>query len=75
MITKIRQDSLAQARKCSNRYETLYTDDNDDESLNSCDSSTSSDSSISSDEISDKISSGNMQKKKKIEKSQRKGRE
>ena len=32
--------------KCSNRYETLYTDDNGDESLNSCDSSTSSDGSI-----------------------------
>ena len=45
--------------KCSNRYETLDTDDNDDESCNSYDSSTSS------DEISDKISSGNMQKKKK----------
>ena len=48
--------------KCSNRYETLYTDDNGDESLNSCDSSTSSDGSISSDETSDEISSGNMQK-------------
>ena len=35
--------------KCSNRYETLYTYDNDDESCNSCDSSTSSDSSASSD--------------------------
>ena len=45
--------------KCSNRYGTLDTDDNDDESCNSYDSSTSS------DEISDKISSGNMQKKKK----------
>ena len=32
--------------KCYNRYETLYTDDNGDESLNSCDSSTSSDGSI-----------------------------
>ena len=48
--------------KCSNRYETLYTDDNGVESLNSCDSSTSSDGSISSDETSDEISSGNMQK-------------
>ena len=48
--------------KCSNRYETLYTDDNGDESLNSCDSSTSSDGSISSDETSDEISSGIMQK-------------
>ena len=48
--------------KCSNRYETPYTDDNGDESLNSCDSSTSSDGSISSDETSDEISSGNMQK-------------
>ena len=48
--------------KCSNRYETLYTDDNGDESLNSCDSSTSSDGSISSDETSDEISSGTMQK-------------
>ena len=48
--------------KCSNRYETLYTDDNGVESLNSCDSSTSSDGSISSDKTSDEISSGNMQK-------------
>ena len=38
--------------KCSDRYETLYTDDNGDESYNSYDSSTSS------DEISDEISSG-----------------
>ena len=60
--------------KCSNRYETLYTDDNDDESCNSDDSSTSSDGSTLSDKMSDEISSGNMQKKKKIEKSQRKGR-
>ena len=51
--------------KCSNRYETLYTDDDDDESCNSYDSSTSSDGSISSDEIYDEISSDNMQKKKK----------
>ena len=50
--------------KCSNRYETLYTDD-DDESCNSYDSSTSSDGSILSDEIYDEISSDNMQKKKK----------
>ena len=50
--------------KCSNRYETLYTDDNDDESCNSYDSSTSSNSNTSSDEISDKISSGNIHKKK-----------
>ena len=50
--------------KCSNRYETLYTDDNDDESCNSYDSSTSSDSSISSNKIFDEISSGNIQKKK-----------
>ena len=50
--------------KCSNRYETLYTDDNDDESCNSYDSNTSSDGSTSSDEISDEISSGNIQKKK-----------
>ena len=49
----------ADETKCSNRYETLDTDDNDDESCNSYDSSTSS------DETSDKISSGNMQKKKK----------
>ena len=42
--------------KCSDRYETLYTDDNDDESYNSYDSSTPSDSSTSSDEISDEIS-------------------
>ena len=48
----------ADKTKCSNRYETLDTDDNDDESCNSYDSSTSS------DEISDKISSGNMEKKK-----------
>ena len=48
----------ADETKCSNRYETLDTDDNDDESCNSYDSSTSS------DEISDKISSGNMEKKK-----------
>ena len=50
--------------KCSNRYETLYTDDNDDESCNSYDSSTSSDSSITSDKMFDEISSGNIQKKK-----------
>ena len=49
--------------RCSNRYETLYTDDNDKVSRTSCDS-TSSDSSTSSDKISDKISSGNIQKKK-----------
>ena len=49
--------------KCSNRYETLYTDDNDDESCNSDDSSTSSDGSTLSDKMSDEISSGNMQKK------------
>ena len=46
--------------KCSNRYETLYTDDNDDESCNSYDSSTSKGSSTSPDEIS----SGNVQKNK-----------
>ena len=34
--------------KCSNKYETLYRDDNDDESCNSCNSSTTSDSSTSS---------------------------
>ena len=56
--------------KCSNRYETLYTDDNDDESCNSYDSSTSSDGSASPDKISDEILSGNIQKKK-IEKFQR----
>ena len=50
--------------KCSNRYETLYTDDNDDESCNLDDSSTSSDGSTLSDEMSDEISSANMQKKK-----------
>ena len=50
--------------KYSNRYETLYSDDNNDESCNSYDRSTSSDGSTSSDEISDEISSGNMQKKK-----------
>ena len=59
--------------KCFNRYETLYTDDNDDGSCNSHDSSTSSDCSTSSDEISKKISSGNVQKKE-IEQYQRKGR-
>ena len=58
--------------KYSNRYGTLYTDD-DDESCNSYDSSISSDSSTSSDEISEEIASGNIQKKK-IEKFQRKGR-
>ena len=42
--------------KCSDRYETLYTDDNGDESYNSYDSSTPSDSSTSSEEISDEIS-------------------
>ena len=50
--------------KCSNRYETIYTDDNDDGSWNSYDSSTSSDSSTASDKISDEISSGNIQKEK-----------
>ena len=50
--------------KCSNRYETLYTDGNDDESCNSCHSGTSSDSSTSSDQISHEISSGNIQTKK-----------
>ena len=50
--------------KYSNWYETLYTDDNDDETCNSYNSSTSSDGSTSSDEISGEISSGNMQKKK-----------
>ena len=39
--------------KCSNRYETLYTDDNDDEFYNSCNSSTFSNSSASSDKILD----------------------
>ena len=51
--------------KCSNRYETLYTDDNDDEFYNSCNSSTSSNSSASSDKMLDEISSDNIQKKKK----------
>ena len=51
--------------KCSNRYQTLYTNDNDDESCNSYDSSTSSDGGTSSDKMSDGISSGKMQKKKK----------
>ena len=50
--------------KCSNWYETLYTDDNDDETCNSYNSSTSSDGSTSPDEISGDISSGNMQKEK-----------
>ena len=50
--------------KCSNRYETLYTDNNDDQFCNSYDDSTSSGSSTLSNEISDKISSGNIQKKK-----------
>ena len=50
--------------KCSNRYETLYADDNDDESCNSYDSSTSPDSSISSDKIFDEISSSNIRKKR-----------
>ena len=45
-------------------YETLYKDDNVDESCNSYDVSTSSDSSTSSDEISDEVLSGNIQKKK-----------
>ena len=54
-------------------YETLYTDDNDDGSCNSHDSSTFSDCSTSSDEISKKISSGNVQKKE-IEQFQRKGK-
>ena len=35
--------------KCSSRYETLFTDDNNDESCNSHNSSTSSDGSTSSD--------------------------
>ena len=50
--------------KCSNRYETLHTVDNDDELCNWYEGSASSDSSTSSDEISDEISSGNIQKKK-----------
>ena len=50
--------------KCSHRYETLYADDNDDESCNSYNNITSSGGSTSFDEISDEISSGNMQKKK-----------
>ena len=57
------------AIKCSNSYETLYTDDHDDESCNSYDSSTFSDSSTSSDKISDEIS-WVICKRKKIEKSQ-----
>ena len=50
--------------KCPSRYETLYTNDNDDESCTSYDSSTSSDGSASPDKISDEILSGNIQKKK-----------
>ena len=41
--------------KCSKRYETLYTDDNDDKSCNSYKSSASSERSASSDEISEKF--------------------
>ena len=59
--------------ECSNRYETLYTNDNDDKPCNPHDSTTSSDSSTSSDEVSKEISSGNI-KKEKIKKFQRKGR-
>ena len=50
--------------KCSNRYESLYIDDNYDESCKSYNNSFSSDGSTSSDKISDEISLGNMQKKK-----------
>ena len=46
--------------KCSNRYGTLYTVDNDEESYNSYDSSTPSDSSTSSDKIYGKTLSGNI---------------
>ena len=46
-------------------YETLYTDDNHDESCNSCDISISSVSRTLSDKISDEISLDNIQKKKK----------
>ena len=53
--------------KCCSRYETLYANDNDDESCNSCDSIAFSDTSTSSDEISDEISSGSIQKIKKIQ--------
>ena len=50
--------------KCSNRYETRYADNNEDESCNSYDSSTFPDSSILSDKIFDEISSGNIPKKR-----------
>ena len=50
--------------KCSNRYESLYIDDNYDESCKLYNNSFSSDGSTSSDKISDEISLGNMQKKK-----------
>ena len=55
--------------KCSNRYGTLYTDDNDDESCNSYDSSTSSDGSPHLTEFLTK-SHRVIFKRKKIEKSQ-----
>ena len=58
--------------KCSNRYETLYTDDNDDESGNSYGSNTSSEISTLSDENFDKISSGTRQKKKNQKNSMKK---
>ena len=58
--------------KCSNRYETLYTDDNDDPSCNSYDSSTFSDGSISSDEISVEISKEKKSKNLKVKERKRK---
>ena len=58
--------------KCSNRYESLYKDDSDDEPCDLYDSITSSESRALSYEISHEIPLGNIQKKKKIEKLQRK---
>ena len=51
--------------KCSNRYESLYKDDSDDEPCDLYDSITSSESSALSYEISHEIPLGNIQKKKK----------
>ena len=54
--------------KCYNRYyERFYTDVNNEKSCNSYHSICSSDSSTLPDKISEKISSGNIQKKKNWE--------
>ena len=50
--------------KCSNRYEILCTDENDDKSCISYDIRTSSESSTSSGKTSNKISSSNIKQKK-----------